>query len=331
MKILATTLLLIFFNALQAQITPQQIAQRSFKSTVLISINDKNQQPLGLGSGFVLENNLIATNFHVIENSYGGFVKLVGSEKEYKIIGLIEKSEKYDLAIISVEGLFAPKLLLGDFTKVEIGESIYVIGNPSGLEGTFSQGIVSGIRTIENEKLLQITAPISPGSSGGPVMNNNGEVIGISVATLRDGQNLNFAIPIDYLKSMFEKSDKTTKSFFNTTTRSGPTGSYINSMGTGVTNGVIATQFRWSENPYIGQYNFSIKNNLDKAIADIQCLVIFYDESKQPFETEYVQINDIITPGLAKRTDDYGRIPAEKVRNLTQSYEIRVLNFKILK
>jgi hypothetical protein len=330
MKILSTALFLVFFNALQAQITPQQIAQRSFKSTVLISINDKNQQPLGLGSGFVLENNLVATNFHIIENSYGGFVKLVGSDKKYKIIGLIEKSEKYDLAIISVEGLVAPKLLLGDFSKVEIGEAIYVIGNPSGLEGTFSQGIVSGIRTIENEKLLQITAPISPGSSGGPVMNNNGEVIGISVATLRNGQNLNFAIPIDYLKSIYEKSDKTVKSFFSNTTRSNSSDSYISSIGTGLTDGVIGTLFSWWESPVFGRYSFTVRNNLDKAIENVLCLIIFYDENKQPIETEYVIVKDIIAPGLAKRSQDCGRDLAD-VRNLTHSYEIRILDFEILK
>jgi len=330
MKTILTITFISILSATQAQITPQQIAQKSFKSTVLISINDKNQQPLGLGSGFVLENNMVATNFHVIENSYGGFVKLVGSEKKYKIIGLVEKSEKYDLAIISVEGLVAPKLIMGDFSKVEIGEQIYVVGNPSGLEGTFSQGIVSGIRNIENEKLLQITAPISPGSSGGPVLNIRGEVIGISVATLKNGQNLNFAIPIDYLKSIYQTSNKTVKSFFNSTTRTNTTESYLTSIGSGIVDGVNGTLFRWCDNQYMGQYNFSIKNSLDKAIENVLCLIIFYDQDKQPIETEYVLIKDFIAPGLAKRTKDYGRISADEVRDLTHSYEIRILNFDIV-
>ena len=70
-----------------------------------------------------------------------------------------------------------------------------LFGNPQGLEGTFSQGIVSSIRVLGADKILQITAPISPGSSGGPVLNEKGQVIGVSVATFRGGQNLNFAIP----------------------------------------------------------------------------------------------------------------------------------------
>ena len=76
-------------------------------------------------------------------------------------------------------------LPLGDSSKVSTGDDVYVVGNPQGLEGTFSAGIVSGIRKIGEDSLLQITAPISPGSSGGPVTNSKGEVIGVSVATFK--------------------------------------------------------------------------------------------------------------------------------------------------
>ena len=86
---------------------------------------------------------------------------------------------------------------LGDSDKVAIGSSIVVIGNPEGLEKSVTNGLVSGVRTIEGQKLFQISAPISHGSSGGPVFDDKGQVIGVVVAFLSDGQNLNFAIPIN--------------------------------------------------------------------------------------------------------------------------------------
>jgi len=85
------------------------------------------------------------------------------------------------------------------------GDEIYVIGNPEGLEGTFSKGVISGIRSIDGRSYFQITAPISPGSSGGPVLNASGEVIGVAVASWRTGQNLNFAIPVFYVRSLLSR------------------------------------------------------------------------------------------------------------------------------
>ena len=98
-------------------------------------------------------------------------------------------------------------LPLGDSETVRIGETVYVAGNPRGLEGTFSDGIISSIRKGYTRKRLQMTAPISPGSSGGPVLNANGEVIGVSFMTIDGGQNLNFAIPSRYLKVLLKQAE----------------------------------------------------------------------------------------------------------------------------
>ena len=94
---------------------------------------------------------------------------------------------------------------LGNSDFAQVGETVYAVGNPRGLEGTFSQGIISSIRPVGSDKLIQITAPLSPGSSGGPVLNRKGEVIGVSVFTIRNGQNLNFAIPSNYVKPLLTK------------------------------------------------------------------------------------------------------------------------------
>jgi len=107
-----------------------------------------------------------------------------------------------DLAVLTVEGGGASTLTLGNSDTVKVGEPIVVVGNPEGLEQTVSNGLISGIREFGGKKLFQITAPISEGSSGSPVFNERGEVIGVVVASLESGQNLNFAIPINYAKQL---------------------------------------------------------------------------------------------------------------------------------
>ena len=99
--------------------------------------------------------------------------------------------------------MISSRFLFGDSDTVEIGDTVYVAGNPKGFfEGTFSDGIISAVRGNSTSKRLQMTAPVSSGSSGGPVFNSIGEVIGVSFATFRGGQNLNFAIPSNYLKEL---------------------------------------------------------------------------------------------------------------------------------
>ena len=111
-----------------------------------------------------------------------------------------------DLAILKVAAYGIKPLSLGDSDAVRVGETVYVAGNPKGLEGTLSNGIISSLRDKDTKGRLQMTAPISPGSSGGPVLNRKGEVIGVSFMTLQGGQNLNFAIPSKYLKKLITRS-----------------------------------------------------------------------------------------------------------------------------
>ncbi len=203
--LLAMCLGLIWFwgMAVAAAETPQQIAKRALDVTVLLVMADANGQTLGVGSGFFVRTNQIATNFHVIEGAARGAAKRVGQKTEYNIEGFTAMDEKHDLAILQVSVSGVQPLPLGDSDAVEIGDTVYVAGNPKGyLEGTFSDGIISGIRGGSTDKRLQMTAPISPGSSGGPVLNGVGEVIGVSVMTIEGGQNLNFAIPSNDLKAL---------------------------------------------------------------------------------------------------------------------------------
>ena len=207
----AIIVLLLFYtiNTTPAQTTlpAEDIAEKALAATVYLEMKDTNGKTLGIGSGFFVQPNIIATNYHVIEGAAKGTAKLVGKSTTYNIEGVTATDKANDLALLKVTAFGIKPLSLGDSDTVRIGETVYVAGNPKGLEGTFSDGIISSLRDELTRKRLQMTAPISPGSSGGPVLNKKGEVIGVSFAVYKslDAQNLNFAIPSKYLKKLLEQ------------------------------------------------------------------------------------------------------------------------------
>jgi len=184
--------------------TPTQIAKASFPSVVLITITDDKGQLISLGSGFFIRDNIVVTNIHVIEGGKKGYLKLIGQTPVYEIDGIIGIDTIHDLVLLSVKSVKCPSLIIGDSNKIEVGDEVYAIGNPLGLEGTFSEGIIGGIRKIDDYTLIQISAPISHGSSGGPILNSTGKVIGVAVSTFIEGQNLNFAIPSIYVTTLLD-------------------------------------------------------------------------------------------------------------------------------
>jgi len=185
--------------------TPQQIARRSFSSVVILVTVDEGGRQLAQGSGFFVREGVVATNWHVLVGAAAASAKLVGRAGEYPIVGIVNADTGRDLVLVSVRGLIAPSLTLGNSVNVTVGDEVYAVGNPEGLEGTFSQGIVSGVRAYRSDTVFQFTAPISPGSSGGPVLNRQGEVIGVAFAAFTEGQNLNFVIPASYLRPLLAR------------------------------------------------------------------------------------------------------------------------------
>ena len=186
--------------------TAQEIAQNALSSTVYLEMQ-KADGTISQGSGFFIQPNYIATNHHVVEGATKAYVKLVGKQTAYSVESIAATDEYYDLAILKLSGITAPTLSLANSDTVQTGETVYVVGNPKGLEGTFSSGIVSAVRAGGNDKLIQIDASISPGSSGGAVLNSKGEVIGVVTWSHRDSkaQNLNFVVPSNYLKALLDK------------------------------------------------------------------------------------------------------------------------------
>ena len=201
----------IFFIANNASANSEKenanLIQRTLKSTVIIESILKTGEA-GFGSGFFIdEKGSILTNHHVVTDSKELSVRLIGGKSSY--VGSVSSiSEKHDLAIIKTS-INNPSLQLADDSEVKVGDEVYAIGNPYGLQGTVSKGIVSAIREYGKfDKIFQITAPISRGSSGGPVINSSGEVIAVAVAGIVEGQNLNFAIPISYIAKLNGDSDE---------------------------------------------------------------------------------------------------------------------------
>lgn len=184
---------------------PSEIAKKVMPSVVLVTTEDDQGEALARGSGFVVAEGVIATNLHVIRSASKAFVKVVNSEIQLEVLGIVAENNEWDLVLLAVKDLTAPPLPLGESAALQVGDDVYAVGNPHGLEGTFSAGIVSSIRRLEGDALLQITAPISPGSSGGPIVNKDAEVVGVAVASLMEGQNLNFAISSKQLNGLLSQ------------------------------------------------------------------------------------------------------------------------------
>jgi hypothetical protein len=183
------------------------IAKAANGAIVSIVMSDKDGKPIGQGSGFfVSKDGLVVTNYHVIAEGNSAVVKLPDGAF-YAVDGVLSSDKARDIAIIKVHGQNFRALPLGNSDRVQVGEEVVAIGSPLSLESTVSNGIVSGIRTAEDlgGRFLQVTAPISPGSSGGPLFNMTGEVIGITTLYIKGGENLNFAIPINDAKQLLLK------------------------------------------------------------------------------------------------------------------------------
>jgi S1-C subfamily serine protease len=166
----------------------------------------------GQGSGFILDKaGHVLTNYHVVEGANRGVQVLLSNKRAYaaKVIGT---DKMHDLALLQIEAPNLQPVTLADSTELSVGQKVYAIGNPFGLSGTMTRGIISSIRSIKNadgapiEDAIQTDAAINPGNSGGPLLNSRGEVIGINTMIASNGADqssgIGFAIPINTAKAV---------------------------------------------------------------------------------------------------------------------------------
>ncbi len=155
------------------------------------------------GSGFVISpNGLLVTAAHVIDGASSASVRLPDGDTRV-VTGVYRVDHRFDYAIIKMEGVDLPTITLGNSDSTSVGQRIYVVGAPEGFEATVSDGLLSGVRNQGDHRLFQISAPTSPGSSGGPILDEGGHAIGLVLGTWAEpgAQNLNFALPINYVRA----------------------------------------------------------------------------------------------------------------------------------
>jgi hypothetical protein len=177
---------------------------KAAKGAIVTIIMGNNDKPFAQGTGFLVSaDGVIVTNYHVIETGNVAIVKF-SDGTTLPVDGVLAADKVRDLAVIKIHSKTFRTLTLGNSDHIQVGEEVVAIGNPLGLELTVSNGILSGVRTDKEAggKFLQITAPITHGSSGGPLFNMMGEVVGITTLGIEGNGNLNFAIPINDARNM---------------------------------------------------------------------------------------------------------------------------------
>ena len=180
-------------------LSPAAIFRRARSAVVVI------RTPDGLGSGFVVHaSGVVVTNLHVVAGQTEIKV-LLANGKEAPAVGIEALDDQRDLVALRIKRR-APSLALAESDRVAPGQPVVAIGSPLGLEATISEGIVSGLRAFEDgTRVVQVTAPISPGSSGGPILNVYGEVIAVATFKILGGENLGFGMPVRYVHELLAR------------------------------------------------------------------------------------------------------------------------------
>jgi hypothetical protein len=207
------------------------IAREALKSVVVIETKDGLGKSLGQGSGFIVSSDgKVVTNYHVIQGASSAEIRFPDGAS-YSVEGLVASSPERDLVVLKIKTTSSEFrfLSLSDSDRVEVGEQVVAIGSPLGLEATVSPGFISGVREVNGLKLFQTTAPISPGNSGGALINLAGEVVGVPTLSLTSvrqsatvSQNLNFALPSNYVRELVSAVTKEVSSLTAAVARGGP-------------------------------------------------------------------------------------------------------------
>jgi hypothetical protein len=179
------------------RLSTPDVAEKASPSVVTLTT------PAGQGSGVIIDSSgVVVTNLHVIRAQTQVVVKLANGDT-YDDVRIIDADERKDLALLKIKAFGLAVAQLGNSNQVRAGDHVVLIGSPKGLEMTVSDGLISAVRDMgEGYHLLQTSAAASPGSSGGGMFNDFGELIGITSGKLAGGDNLNFGIPVNYVRGL---------------------------------------------------------------------------------------------------------------------------------
>ncbi|HEU0203349.1 MAG TPA: trypsin-like peptidase domain-containing protein [Burkholderiaceae bacterium] len=234
----------------------EEIFEQLAGSVARVHVLDGAGLTVGSGSGVVIGLETVITNCHVAARAAQLAVK-IGAQTRSAVVS--QADEELDLCRLHVAGLSAAAVDIGTVASLRTGQKVFTIGAPQGLELTISEGIVSALREVQSGTVIQTTAPISPGSSGGGLFNSAGQLVGITTFQHRYGQNLNFALPADWIHQMQSR----------TTTAQGR--SFVPTQGVGRTDvaGMILGRW-WCFGPVTGrngEYTFSEDGSVSVVIG----------------------------------------------------------------
>lgn len=177
------------------------IARRALPATITLVTFDASGDTLSQGSGFLIRaDGIVITNWHVVEGAYGA-VAILSDGRTIEGVQYLAADAVADLAVLSLPGTNYPTIAATD-TLPEVGSRVVVIGSPLGFSRTVTEGILSATRDLPQVTLVQISAPISHGSSGGPVLNDRGQVFAVTRSMIEEGQAINFSVPISYARRL---------------------------------------------------------------------------------------------------------------------------------
>jgi len=197
-----------------AVLDSEEIFAAASQAVFKIELKAFEDEDAGSGSGFFISSDGIAvTNFHVLVDADSASITTADG-KMYPIEGVLGVAPKEDLALIKIKGSGFPYLTLGDPAELRTAQRIYCIGSPYGLDNSISDGLVSSVnREFEGNRYIQISAPIAPGSSGGALLNEYGQVVGVTTASIGEG-NVNLAVPVTKLGTLFRFDEARSLRYF---------------------------------------------------------------------------------------------------------------------
>jgi S1-C subfamily serine protease len=191
--------------------TPADIFRQTRSSVVLI-VGSATGDKIAQGSGFIVGKDKVVTNYHVIAGLSAAYVLFADGRTE-RVAGVVAADSDQDTAVLDVQTGTRPPLALGDELNLHEGESVLAIGAPRGLELSLTNGIISAFRNSEKKFLIQNTAPIAPGSSGGPLLDSRGRVVGLTTSLLADTPGVYFSIGIGAVKRLLKAVPTLSQSF----------------------------------------------------------------------------------------------------------------------
>jgi len=189
---------------------------RQARSSVVLIVGSEGRDKVAQGSGFIVGKDKIVTNYHVIAGLSAAVVLFADGHTE-PVTGVVAADADQDAAILNVRTGTRPPLPLGDELNLHEGDAVLAIGAPQGLELSLTNGIISAFRNSEKKFLIQNTAPIAPGSSGGPLLDSHGRVVGVTTSLLVDTPGVYFSIGVGTVKRLLKGSPTMTQPFAGAT------------------------------------------------------------------------------------------------------------------